>query len=401
MSRGRRLSYAVVAVTLAVLFLPVAEPALRARRSGPPDVSHRQEAGLSELGHLQVGSPTRAGTRGRSRSASIEPGRDLGEAFEASAHSLRRRSSELVKGQSVTGLAGGGSHARHSDTGHLDLRTCDHKGTVVINFNAPGAGSLCLNFTAKYGKSSAPSPTTSILLRHVRHQPEARETSRGRASRAGSTRGRSPGARSSRFSATDRWCRSPPEPRLRRAAPAPPSQSSPGTESCRAPRPPRPRPCSRSRSSSWRRQVAPAPPARRPPQRLRARCSSPATTSAELASLAAIEQGRRPGHREGRVRRQVLHLVEHRWEPRDRVRHPPDRIPPAARARTRQACPAVRWSSASSCQGASKRAVLDTHPYANTHRYQKDTSSPRIRRATSRSAWTTPTSLPRFQASLP
>jgi hypothetical protein len=42
---------------------------------------------------------------------------------------------------------------------------------------------------------------------------------------------------------------------------------------------------------------------------------------------------------------------------------------------------------AASLPGASK-AVLDTHPYAKTHRYQKDLL-PRIRRAWSRSAWTT------------
>ena len=53
-----------------------------------------------------------------------------------------------VKGVSVTGIASGGSYVTRYD---IDANG-DHKGTVVIDFKAPGVGSLCLDFTAKYGK---------------------------------------------------------------------------------------------------------------------------------------------------------------------------------------------------------------------------------------------------------
>jgi hypothetical protein len=53
-----------------------------------------------------------------------------------------------VKGIPLTGIARGGSYVVRYD---IDARG-DHKGTVVISFDSGGVGSLCMNFTAKYGK---------------------------------------------------------------------------------------------------------------------------------------------------------------------------------------------------------------------------------------------------------
>ncbi len=53
-----------------------------------------------------------------------------------------------VKGVPMTGIAKGGSYVVRYD---IDAQG-DHKGTVVIRFKSAGVGSLCLGFTAKYGK---------------------------------------------------------------------------------------------------------------------------------------------------------------------------------------------------------------------------------------------------------
>lgn len=53
-----------------------------------------------------------------------------------------------VKGVPMTAIAGGGSYVVRYD---IDAKG-DHKGTAVISFKAPGVGSLCLDFTATYGR---------------------------------------------------------------------------------------------------------------------------------------------------------------------------------------------------------------------------------------------------------
>jgi hypothetical protein len=53
-----------------------------------------------------------------------------------------------VKGVPMTGIASGGSYVVRYD---IDAKG-DHKGIVVIEFKSRGVGSLCLHFTATYGR---------------------------------------------------------------------------------------------------------------------------------------------------------------------------------------------------------------------------------------------------------
>ena len=53
-----------------------------------------------------------------------------------------------VKGIPISAITRGGSYVVRYD---VDAKG-DHAGLVVIHFTSPGVGSLCLGFTAKYGK---------------------------------------------------------------------------------------------------------------------------------------------------------------------------------------------------------------------------------------------------------
>jgi hypothetical protein len=55
---------------------------------------------------------------------------------------------EAVKGVPMAGIAGGGSYVVRYD---IDAKG-NHKGIVVIRFKSSGVGSLCLDFTADYGR---------------------------------------------------------------------------------------------------------------------------------------------------------------------------------------------------------------------------------------------------------
>ena len=53
-----------------------------------------------------------------------------------------------VKGIPMTAITHGGTYVVRYD---IDAKG-DHKGLLVIRFKSPGVGSLCLNFSAKYGR---------------------------------------------------------------------------------------------------------------------------------------------------------------------------------------------------------------------------------------------------------
>ena len=142
MSRPSRRSMVLTVTVLAGLFLVVAGPALA--RVVQARLVSTVEHGISGSVTYKItnqGRDVGQTTTGVVGQGTISGKLSLGARLAATLLGA-------VKGVPMTGIANGGTYVVRYD---IDANG-DHKGTAVIRFKSPGVGSLCLDFTAKYGK---------------------------------------------------------------------------------------------------------------------------------------------------------------------------------------------------------------------------------------------------------
>jgi hypothetical protein len=140
--RRTRIAWVLAVAILSGVVLTVAGPALaRVVQSGLVSAVENGISGsvtykITDQGH-DVGQTTTGVVGQGTISGKLSLGAQLAAAVLGA-----------VKGVPISGIASGGSYVVRYD---VDAKG-DHKGVVVINFKSHGVGSLCLDFTAVYGK---------------------------------------------------------------------------------------------------------------------------------------------------------------------------------------------------------------------------------------------------------